>query len=298
MQPPFLQKNDEIRIVSPSGYIDPVYIDGAKKVFAGWGLNPTEGLYAREQYGRFAGTPAQRIEDLQNAINDTNVKAILCSRGGYGMAQIIDNIDFSALKKEPKWVIGFSDITVLHNATSREGITSIHGIMAKHITELSASNQPLIQLHHILFGQLPAYTLPSHPLNKNGKAEGKLAGGNLSVLMGLRGTDFDIDFRDKILFIEDIAEKPYHIDRMMQNLRLSGVFEQISGLIVGQFSDCEEDILMPATTYELIYQMTKDYSFPVCFDFPVGHVAENLPLLINNTVSLDISSERTLLYYP
>ena len=288
-------RGEEIRIISPSGFIQPEYIDGAKNVLSDWGLNPTEGKYAREQYGRFAGTQEQRIHDLQEALDDPNVKAVLCSRGGYGLAQIIDKIDFSLFQKNPKWLIGFSDITVLHNAISALGICSLHGIMAKHLTELPPDSQSVTQLKNILFGELPAYTIPPHPLNKQGKAKGNLIGGNLSVLMGLRGTRFDLNYQNNILFIEDVGEKPYHIDRMMQNLRLSGVLSQLSGLIVGQFSDLEEDPLMSATIYELIYNAVKEYDIPVCFDFPVGHVDENLPLIVNTDVCLDVLEENVLL---
>lgn len=297
MLPPFLQSNDEIRIISPSGYINSVYIDGAKSVLSDWELHPSEGKFAREKYGRFAGTPEQRIEDLQYALDNPDVKAILCSRGGYGLAQIIDKIDFSQFKKNPKWLVGFSDITVLHNAVSLLHISSLHGIMAKHLTELPYDSQPVSQLRNILFGNLPAYTIASYPLNKTGEIKGKLTGGNLSVLMGLRGTAFDIDFKDKILFLEDIGERPYHVDRMIRNLKLGGVFEQIAGLIVGQFSDCEEDPLMMGDVYKNIYDIVKDYDFPVCFNFPVGHVEENLPLVCNAEVRLSISDERTLLNY-
>ncbi len=297
IQPPFLQTNDRVRIVSPSGHIDPVYIDGAKRIFTEWGLRPDEGKHAQEKYGRFAGTDEQRTEDLQEALNHPDIKAILCSRGGYGLARIIDRLDFTAFKKNPKWLIGFSDITVLHNAISLQGVNSLHSIMAKHLTVLAPDSQPVIQLRQTLFGNLPAYSSPVHPLNRPGIVRGKLTGGNLSVLSGLRGSKFDLDFENTILFIEDIAEKPYHIDRMIQNLRLSGAFEKISGLILGQFSDCEEDPFMHGTIHELIYEAVKDYKFPVCFNFPVGHVEENLPLICGADVQLKVTEQDTLLSY-
>jgi len=286
-----------IQIISPSGFIEPKYIDGAKRVLASWNFTPSEGKFAREQYGRFAGTEQQRIHDLQSALDNPNVDAILCSRGGYGLAQIIDKIDFSKFRKNPKWIIGFSDITILHNAISALGIPSLHAIMAKHLTELPANSPSVAMLKQILFGEKPTYTISPHSLNKQGKAVGKLIGGNLSVLMGLRGTRFDLNYKNNILFLEDIGEKPYHIDRMMQNLRLSGALSQISGLIVGQFSDLEEDPLMHATVYELIANSVKEYDIPVCFNFPVGHVDENLPLIVNAEVCLDVSDEQVLLKY-
>jgi len=286
-----------IQIISPSGFIEPKYIDGAKRVLTSWNCVPSEGKFACEKYGRFAGTAEQRIHDLQSALDNPNVGAILCSRGGYGLVQIIDKIDFTKFQKNPKWIIGFSDITILHNAVSALGIPSLHAIMAKHLTELSENSPSIAMLKQILAGDRPTYTVSPHSLNKQGKAGGKLVGGNLSVLMGLRGTRFDLNYKNNILFLEDLAEKPYHIDRMMQNLRLSGALSQISGLIVGQFSDIDEDPLMHATVYELIFNSVKEYDIPICFNFPVGHVDENLPLIVNAEVCLDVSNERVLLEY-
>ena len=297
MTPAYLQPNDQIRIISPSGIINPEYIDGAKKVFTTWGLQATEGEFARSEYGRFAGTKEQRIADLQQALDDPNVKAILCSRGGYGVAQIIDKIDFTSFAKSPKWLIGFSDISILHNAISNLGIASIHGIMAKHITELPADAEQTQSLKSILFGHLPVYKVSNQPLNKTGQAQGNLIGGNLSVLMGMRGSKFDLPYQGNILFVEDIAEKPYHIDRMMQNLRFSGALAKLSGLVVGQFSDCEEDPLMMQTISEIISDAVRDYNYPVCFNFPAGHVDFNLPLLMGMPVNLNVGKESTELVY-
>ena len=297
MTPPFLLPNDQIRIVSPSGAIDPIYIDGAIKALTSWGLQVTEGEFARAEYGRFAGTTKQRIADLQAALDDTEVKAILCSRGGYGVAQIIDKLDFTKFIANPKWLIGFSDITILHNTISNLGIASIHGIMAKHLTELPATSELVQGLKDILFGTLPHYKIPAHKLNRIGNAQGKLIGGNLSVLAGMIGTPFDLPYDGNILFIEEIAEKPYHIDRMMQNLRLSGALAKISGLVVGQFSYCDEDPLMKMSIAEIIAEAVNKYHFPVCFNFPAGHVDYNLPLVLGEKVKLAIYKSDTSLTY-
>ena len=297
MQPPFLKTNDQIRIISPSGLIDPTFIDGAKTILSSWGLQVTEGNSARAEYGRFAGTSIQRIDDLQQALDDPNVKAILCSRGGYGISQIIDKIDFSKFVKNPKWLIGYSDITILHNAITNLGIASIHGIMAKHLTEMPVDTEPTQQLRKILFGEIPTYSFKSENENKFGKTEGKLIGGNLSVLMGLRGSSFDLNYKNAILFIEDIAEKPYHIDRMIQNLHFSGVLSQLSGLVVGQFSDCEEDALMMQSIREIILSAVKDYNYPVCFNFPAGHVDYNLPLLMGVNAELSVTEKEVRLTF-
>jgi len=297
MKPPFLNSSDQVRIISPSGIIRPEYIDGAKEVLTGWGLNITEGEYARAEYGRFAGTLTQRIADLQEALDDPSVKAILCSRGGYGLAQMIDKLDFTGFVKSPKWLIGFSDITILHAAISNLGIASIHGLMTKLITELPSGSEPTDLLRKMLFGEMPAYHIPAHESNRTGSAEGTLLGGNLSVLMGLRGSSYDIKYDHAILFIEDVAEKPYQIDRMIQNLRFSGVLAQLSGLIVGQFSDCEEDPLMMQTIQEIIIGSVNETDYPVCFDFPAGHVERNLPLLFGEKVNLNVHKTGTELSF-
>jgi len=297
MTPPFLKPNDQIRIISPSGSIDPEYIDGAKNILTGWGFKVTEGQYARSEYGRFAGTSEQRAGDLQQALDDTDVKAIMCSRGGYGAAQIIDRIDFTGFIKSPKWLIGFSDITILHNAISNMGIASIHGIMAKQLTELPVESEQVKNLRNILTGNLPTYTIPGEEYNRIGQAQGKLTGGNLSVLMGLRGSQYDLTYKNAILFIEDIGEKPYQIDRMIQNLRFSGVLKQLSGLVLGQFSDCDEDPLMMQSISGLIFDAVKDYDYPVGFNFPAGHVDNNFPIIIGANVTLRVTKNSTELIF-
>ncbi|HOV83337.1 MAG TPA: LD-carboxypeptidase [Paludibacteraceae bacterium] len=288
MIPPFLKSGDRLQIISPASCIEPNYIEGAKKVLASWNLEISEGKFARSAYGRFAGTKNQRINDLQKALNDSSLRAILCSRGGYGLAQIIDKIDFSNFTKSPKWVIGFSDISILHAAIARYKIASLHGIMAKQLTELEPLSEPVQQLKNILWGKFPIYEMKAHPLNRLGEATGKLIGGNLSVLMGLRSSYFDFEYKNAILFIEDVGEQLYQIDRMMQNLRLSGILKKLAGLIVGQFSDCPEDPLMMQTIEEIIFEAAKEYYFPICFNFPAGHVDNNLPLIMGNPVTLRV----------
>jgi muramoyltetrapeptide carboxypeptidase len=297
MLPPFLNLSDQIRILSPSGVIDSKCIDDSINILTDWGLKVTEGKYARSEYGRFAGTPAERAEDLQQALDDPSVKAILCSRGGYGLAQIIDKLDFTGFVKSPKWVIGFSDISILHNAISNLGIASIHGIMGMHLSALPVDSEQTQSIKNILFGKLPSYNLSNETNNRTGQATGKLIGGNLAVLMGLRGSRFDMKPKDAILFIEDIGEKPYQIDRMIQGLRLGGVLAQLSGLIVGQFSECDEDPLMMQSIQEIILNAVKEYDYPVCFNFPAGHVEYNLPLVLGTKVQLFITKERAEVVY-
>jgi len=297
MLPPFLNLSDQIRILSPSGVIDSKCIDDSIKVLTSWGLKVTEGKYARSEYGRFAGTPAQRAEDLQQALDDPSVRAILCSRGGYGLAQIIDKLDFTGFVKSPKWVIGFSDISILHNVISNLGIASIHGIMGMHLSALPVDSEQTQSIKNILFGKLPSYNLSNETNNRTGHTSGKLIGGNLAVLMGLRGSRFDMKPKGTILFLEDIGEKPYQIDRMIQGLRLGGVLAQLSGLIVGQFSECDEDPLMMQTVREIILDAVKEYDYPVCFNFPAGHVEYNLPLVLGTKIQLFITKKRTEIVY-
>ena len=277
-----------IHIISPSGAINPEYIEGATKRLQSWGYIVTEGAHARGEYGRFSGTDAERLADLQDALADADIDFILCSRGGYGMQRIIDNVP--AINHP---IIGFSDITALHQVS---GIPSLHGLMCKHIATLPDDSEALQLFRRALKGEPLHYSLPVHPLNRLGTAEGTLIGGNLSVLYGLQGTPYSLNAvidahpEGVILFIEDICERHYHIDRMMRNLRMSGVLSRIKGLVVGQFSDCDCDPLMGCSVYDTIYEAAADYNYPILFDFPAGHVEDNRPLWLNKTAYLECTN--------
>lgn len=287
-----------IRIISPSGVIDPTYIEGACARLRAWGYKVTEGAHARDAFGRFAGTDEDRLADLTDALNDEQVDLVLCARGGYGLQRIIDRVP-----PLTKPIIGFSDITALHLAATANGCPTIHGIMCKHIATLPEDSEPLAALRKALLGEPLEYRWPSHPLNRSGRAEGMLIGGNLSVLYGLQGTRFALSnfcsplskHTKPLLLIEDICERHYHIDRMMQNLRMSGVLAHIGGLIVGQFTDCEDDPLMNETVAQTIKKAVADYDYPVLFNAPVGHVEHNLPLWLNVHTSIDCSADGVLL---
>ena len=282
-----------IRIVSPSGVIDPSYIDGAAARLRSWGFEVSEGAHARDVWGRFAGTDEDRLADLAEALQDKAVDAILCSRGGYGLQRIINMIP-----PVTKPIIGFSDITALHLSSAIHHQFSLHGLMCKHLATLPEESEPIIAFRKAITGETLEYSWPTLPLNREGDAEGILIGGNLSVLYGLQGTEYGLraimDNRP-ILLIEDIGERHYHIDRMMRNLRMSGVLASISGLIVGQFTDCEEDPLMQQSVYETIKEAVEDYDYPVLFNAPVGHVEHNLPLWENGHTSIHCSSNGVLL---
>ncbi len=298
MLPPFLRYNDKVTIISPSGNIDEKYIDGTIERLKSWNLRPEVGQFARTQNGRFAGTVEQRIADLQAAIDNPEIKAIFCSRGGYGLMQVIDQIDLTAFEINPKWIVGFSDISVLHAATTAIEVASVHSIMAKHLAELPQDAEQIKLLHDILYGRKdPEYKVPAHELNRQGEVKSTIVGGNLSVLFGLRGSHFDLDTYHKIFFIEDVGEEPYKIDRMMQNLKISGVLENLTGLIVGQFSDYEEDPQLGKTVYEIIADAVSEYDYPVCFNFPAGHVDYNLPFVLGAEATLNVKSSGASLTY-
>lgn len=290
--PSFLKFGDQIRIVSPSGNIDASYIDGAAECFVRWGFMPTIGQFAKSSYGRYGGTIEERLSDLMDAFQDKAVKAILCSRGGYGIMQLLELIPPEIIRNNPKWVIGYSDITALHALMQNCGVASIHGPMARHLTEVNDFSANT--LRGILQGDLPQYQFDLHPLNRDGECRGELCGGNLSVLMGLRGTKFDLQPEGKILFLEDIGERPYHVERMMLNLKMGGVLAKLSGLIVGQFTDYEEDPLMMKSLMEIIADTVAEYSYPVAFNFPVGHVSANFPLIGGAQVELKMNKNPSL----
>lgn len=292
-----------IHILSPSGHVLPEYIDDSVKRLERYGHVLSIGEHAKGMYGRFSGSIAERVSDLQAAIHNPTIDVILCSRGGYGLAQIVDKIDFSPLGHHPKLLVGFSDITVLHNVWGQHRLPSLHAIMTKHIASLPEDDEAFSRFMEVLDGdgRLPSpISLASHPLNRKGEVSGVLRGGNLSVLYGLRNTPFDLpDDSDTILFIEDVSEHPYHIDRMMQNLRLSGVLSRIKGLVVGQFSECQEDPSMQCSILESIAQAVEEYDYPVCFDFPAGHVDYNLPIMFNTSTHLIVrDNDVTLSYNP
>ena len=280
-----------IRIISPSGVIDPSFIDGAAARLRAWEYIVSEGAHARDAWGRFAGTDEHRLADIVDAINDPEVDIILCSRGGYGLQRIIDRVP-----PITKPLIGFSDITALHQAAGLNAQPTLHAIMCKHIATLLEDSEPILALRKALAGETLNYRWQSHPLNRFGKACAPIIGGNLSVLYGLQATPYSLPAAQRsILLIEDIAERHYHIDRMMRNLRMSGVLANISGLIVGQFSDCDDDPLMSQTVYQTIKEAVADYDYPVIFNAPVGHVERNMPLWIHGHTTIDCSAEGVLL---
>ncbi|MFR9164824.1 MAG: S66 peptidase family protein [Dysgonomonas sp.] len=292
--PQYLKKGDKVVIVSPAGYTERKYIDGAASTLSDWGLNVIIAPHATGQNGRFSGTVEERLSDLQNAMDDPDTKMILCSRGGYGAVHLIEKLDFKNIRKYPKWFVGYSDITLLHQLFRHNGIMSIHAPMAKHLSE-NGDDDFCKAFKQTLFGNAFEYTLPSSPLNRKGATEGMLIGGNLAVLCSLMGSDYMRIPEGSILFIEDIAEKAYKIDRMIWTLKLAGVFDRIGGLIVGEFIDCEEDTSMYHSIYGSIKDVVEKYNFPVAFNFPIGHSERNSPVVHAANYRLQVSGNTVFL---
>lgn len=289
--PPYLTKNDTIVIISPAGKIDRSLLAGARQRLESWGLKVILSKHAGSSSGRYAGTIAQRLSDLQAAMDDPTVKAIFCSRGGYGVVHLMDKLDFTRFSQHPKWLIGFSDITALHCQMQEKGFASLHALMGRHLTVEPATDPACHYLKEILFGTLPTYTGAKHKLNRTGTTRGILRGGNLSVYYGLRGTPYDIPAEGTILFLEDVSERPHAIERMFYNLKLGGVLDRLSGLIIGQFTEYEEDHSLGKPLYEALADLLKGYNYPICFNFPVGHVTNNLPLICGAEVELTVNKK-------
>lgn len=293
IQPPKLKLNDKAIIVSPAGNIDSLLVYNTASILSDWGLDVAISDNALTKAGRFSGTVEDRASDLQQALNDKDIKMILCSRGGYGAIHLLNKVDFVGLKRYPKWIIGYSDITALHSALQKNGIMSIHGPMAKHFSEEGINDPSVISTKSILFGENIHYQITvndNYSINKNGEAEGVLFGGNLAVMCGLLGTKLFYAPKNGILFIEDIGEPPYKIDRFINQLKLSGMFDKISGLIVGIFTEYEEDPNMYYPLRETIANTLREYSFPICFNFPVGHVTKNYPLVTGKEAILSVTN--------
>jgi muramoyltetrapeptide carboxypeptidase len=289
--PPFLKAGDKIAIVSPARNITFEEVYPAMKILQHWGLEVVLGTHVFSRNNQFAGTDEQRIHDLQHMLDDGTIRAILCSRGGYGTVRIVDRLDFSGFVRSPKWIIGYSDITVLHSHVQRHfGIETLHATMPVNMTE-NAPAESLESLRNVLFGTRISYTLPRMPLSRSGAGEGMLTGGNLSILYSLAGSVSDVDTKGKILFIEDVDEYLYHIDRMMMALKRAGKLQHLSGLIAGGM-DRMNDNAVPfgKTPDEIIMDAVKEFAYPVCFGFPAGHGEKNLALILGRSVKFKVDS--------
>jgi len=298
MIPPAIKAGNRIRIVAPAGKISAEKVDPGIELLRQSGFEVIVGKHVYAEQSQYAGADEQRAADLQEAIDDPLTKAIVCARGGYGSVRIIELVNFSGLKTNPKWLVGFSDITVLHSVFNKLGLCSIHGAMPGFYLQNGQVSESFTKLMDILSGKTLAFEFARHSLNRFGTASGELVGGNLSLLYSLAGTPYDLETTGKILFIEDISEYLYHLDRMMMNLKLGGKLENLAGLLVGSFTEMKDnDIAFGKTVNEIIYDAVKEYDFPVCFDFPAGHIDQNMPLVFGAKYRLEVdqSSKLTML---
>ncbi len=294
--PQFLKRGDRAVIVSPSGKVESNIVYEGKKRLESWGLDVTVSAHACGKYATFSGTQEQRLTDLQQALDADDVRLIFCSRGGYGAQHLVGQLDFTRFHASPKWIVGFSDITALHQCLQHEGFASLHAPMLKHLVEEPVGDECSKALHDILFGTAFngdgqfSYTCKANSLNRTGTAQGTLRGGNLAVSYGLRGTEYDIVPADgTVLFVEDVGEKPHAVERMIYNLRIGGVLERLSGLIIGQFTEYGEWHQLGKDLYGALSDAIGCCKCPVCFDFPVGHVTRNLPMIEGAKVELSVA---------
>jgi muramoyltetrapeptide carboxypeptidase len=288
--PPYLKPGDTIGIVCPAGYMPFEKAQSCIETLTDWGFKVIPGKTLGHQFHYFSGTDEERRNDLQRMMDDKNIDAILCGRGGYGTGRIIDKLDFTKFEKHPKWIVGFSDITVLHShLLSNFKIASLHAPMAAAFNDGEYKNQYIQSLHDALLGKKADYKTEGNMLDQPGNARGVLVGGNLSLLVNVIGTTSDIKTKNKILFIEEIGEYIYSVDRMMYQLKRSGKLEHLKGLIIGRFSDMKDTTVPFGQTVEdAIKDLVKDYHYPVCFGFPVSHDKENYALKVGVSYKLKV----------
>lgn len=295
--PPYLQTGDTIAIVCPAGFMPAERAKACIQTLKKWGYKVVKGkTLGGKSKNYFSGTDEERLQDLQQFMDDPNVDAILCGRGGYGTTRILDGIDWKAFKKNPKWIIGFSDITVLHGYMHEQlGIASIHGPMAGAFND--GENRFTFSLKDTLEGKPVQYNSAAHPFNRNGKVKAPVIGGNLCLMAHSIGSNAEYHTDGKILFIEDIGEQFYNIDRMMLQLKRAGKLKKLKGLIVGGFSDNKDtERTFGKTAYEIIAESVKEYKYPTCFGFPISHEKENVAIAIGQTYALEINDDAVSLF--
>lgn len=294
-RPPHLKKGDKIGIVACARKISEQELQAPVEIIHSWGLEVVFGKNVFKSADQFSGTDEERTEDLQQVLDDSSVKAVISARGGYGTVRIIDKIDFAKFKMNPKWIIGYSDITVLHSHIHNFGIETLHATMPINFTKNAEATE---SLRKVLFGEALHYEVESHTLNRAGDAEGELVGGNLSLLFALTGSSSEIDTKGKILFIEDLDEYLYHVDRMMIALKRAGKLDGLKGLIVGAMSDMKDNTIpFGKTAEEIIIDAVKEYNYPVCFGFPAGHIDRNLAVVFGRGTVLKVGDDGSLISY-
>ncbi|MCR6639775.1 MAG: LD-carboxypeptidase [Sporocytophaga sp.] len=296
-KPDFLKVGDIVGIVATAKNFLPEELNAGIEIIRSWGFEVRVGKNCYNHYNQFAGTDEERFSDLQEFLDDQDVKAIVCARGGYGTSRIIDDISFSGFETQPKWIAGFSDVTVLLSHLNSLGFQSIHSSMPV-VFGKNKNHHSIYTLRDILFGKLSTFYFPFHELNRIGYTEGQIVGGNLSILVSLIGTSSDISTVDKILFIEDVGENLYRIDRMMVQLKRAGKLDKLKGLIVGHFSDMSDNIVpFGKSAFEIIADAVKEYEYPVGYNFPAGHEEDNRAFIFGAKYNLAVESKETVLAY-
>ena len=296
--PPYLKRGDKIAIVATARKVTPSEMDVAINTFRSWGLQVITGPHLFGEKDQYSGTDEERASDLQMMLDDNEVKAILCARGGYGTVRIVDQLNFSVFEQHPKWIVGYSDITVLHSHVNIQfGIETLHAIMPINFSD-EGTEASIESLRKALFGEVLEYNMAAHPMNKEGNVSGVLTGGNLSILYSLIGSPSDIQTENKILFIEDLDEYLYHIDRIMMNLKRSGKLSGIKGLVVGGLTKMNDNTIpFGKNAEQVISEYSKESGIPVCFNFPAGHIPDNRALIMGREVDLNIDQNGVSLQF-
>jgi muramoyltetrapeptide carboxypeptidase len=301
IQPPYLKTGDTVAIVAPSGILKERTgeIEQAVALLNSWGLKVVIGKHVFNQDNHFAGTDDERCEDFQKALDDPTISAIWCARGGYGTVRILDKLNFSKFKKHPKWLIGYSDITALHNQLNIEGFESIHAMMCTSLSDdISEIDETVSTFKDAIFGGSLSYTLKGSNYNRIGKVIAPLVGGNLTMLHTMLGSKTSIDLSGKILFIEEIGEYAYHIDRMLQSLKRAGYFDYCKGVIVGDITKVRKNTTPWGTSVEqLILDALSEYDFPIAFNMPAGHEKDNRAMILGRTIDLVVEKDKSTIVF-
>ena len=292
--PPCIKPGSKIRIVSPAGKVDEKYIIPAVEWLQNQGYRVIQGKHVFARHYQFAGTDSQRLYDLQIAIDDPETAGIICSRGGYGTIRIIEKLNCSALHSHPKWIVGFSDITILHACLNKLGLATVHGAMPRYFFKDGKETENLQSLMQILTTGKISYSFENGEHNRTGKASGELVGGNLSIISSLHGTKYEPETDGKILFIEDVNEFLYRTDRIMYQLKFAGKLNNLAGLVIGDFTDMKDNEQpFGKTVHEIVAEAVQDFDFPVAYGFPAGHNKKNLALVFGKKWELNVSNKQS-----
>ncbi|MGE5424761.1 MAG: S66 peptidase family protein [Syntrophothermus sp.] len=296
--PDYLVKGDKMGMVAPARCISFEEVHPSLRLFQKWGLEVELGTHIFNKQNQYAGSDEFRAADLQHMLDNDSIRAVICARGGYGTVRIIDRLDFTRFLKRPKWIIGYSDITVLHSHIQRHfGIETLHATMPVNILKDQPGEDSAETLRHLLFGEKITYTKPLHPFDRKGESEAILTGGNLSILYSLMGSSSEIQTDGKILFIEDVDEYLYHIDRMMMCLKRAGKLAKLKGLIVGGMDRMNDNTIpFGKAANDIILEAAAEYNYPVCIDFPAGHGSKNLALVLGRKIRMKIDQQVELIF--